>query len=100
MDSDSSALKGWGALLFVTKSEPKAWVSCLYESTEFAFKPLNHFIATDPIAHQRFIFGVNYHPLVELAYMLHGVCIAVVNGEGWLLESPRECGPFNTACEW
>ena len=37
-----------GALLFVTKREPKAWVSCLYESIEFAFKPLNHLIATGP----------------------------------------------------
>ena len=31
--------------------------------------------------------------------MLHGVCIAVIKGEGWLLESPRECSPFYVACE-
>ena len=48
MDNDSNALKGLGALLFVTKREPKAWVSYLYESTKFAFKPLNHLIATVP----------------------------------------------------
>ena len=48
MDSDSSVLKGWGALLFVTKREPKAWVSYLYESMEFAFRPLNHLIAAGP----------------------------------------------------
>ena len=48
MDSDNNALKGQGALLFVTKREPKAWVSYLYESTEFAFKLLNHIIATGP----------------------------------------------------
>ena len=48
MDNDSNALKDRGALLFVTKQKPKAWVSCLYESTEFAFKPLNHLIATGP----------------------------------------------------
>ena len=40
---------------------------------------------------------MNCHPLVKLAYMLHRVCIAVVNGEGWLLESPGERGSFNTA---
>ena len=48
MDNDSNALKGRGALLFVTKREPKAWVSYLYEFTEFVFKPLNHLIATGP----------------------------------------------------
>ena len=45
MDNDSNAFKGRGTLLFVTKREPKAWVSYIYESTEFAFKPLNHLIA-------------------------------------------------------
>ena len=39
------------------------------------------------------------HPLVKLAHMLHGVCFAVINGEGWLLESSRECSPFYMACE-
>ena len=48
MDNDSNALKGQGTLLFVMKREPKAWVSCLYESMEFAFKPLNHLIAIGP----------------------------------------------------
>ena len=48
MDNDNNAFKGRGALLFVTKREPKAWVSCLYKSTEFAFKPLNHLIAIGP----------------------------------------------------
>ena len=32
----------------VTKREPKAWVSCLYKSTESAFRLLNHLIAADP----------------------------------------------------
>ena len=48
MDNDSNAFKGRGALLFVTKQELKAWVSYLYESIEFAFKPLNHLIAIGP----------------------------------------------------
>ena len=30
------------------KREMKAWVSYLYESTESAFRPLNHLIATGP----------------------------------------------------
>ena len=34
------------------------------------------------------------HPLVELAHMLYWVYSTVVNGEGWLLESSREYGPF------
>ena len=34
------------------------------------------------------------HPLVELAYMLHGVCFTVVNGESWLLEPLRKRSPF------
>ena len=34
------------------------------------------------------------HPLVELAHMLHGVCFAVVSGEGRLLESSRKCSSF------
>ena len=48
MNNNNKALKGYGALLFVTKRESKAWVSYLYESKEFIFKPLNHLIATGP----------------------------------------------------
>ena len=39
------------------------------------------------------------YPLVKLAHMLYGVCVAVINGEGGLLESSRECSPFYVACE-
>ena len=42
---------------------------------------------------------MNSHPLVKLAHMLHRVYIAIVEGEGWLLESPRECSPFDVVCE-
>ena len=88
MDNDSNALKGQGTLLFVTKREPKAWVSCLYESMEFAFKPLNHLIATGPKLDGKTLhistsfFRMDSHPLVKLAHMLHGVCIVVIKGEG------------------
>ena len=30
------------------KRESKAWVNCLYESTEYAFRPLNHLIGAGP----------------------------------------------------
>ena len=50
-------------------------------------------------AHQHLIFIVDCHPLVKLAHMLHGVCIVIVKGEAWLLESLRECSPFNVVCE-
>ena len=39
------------------------------------------------------------HLLVKLAHMLHGVCFAVINGKGWLLESSRKCSPFYVAYE-
>ena len=48
MDNDNNELRGWGTLVFVMKREPKAWISCLYESMEFVFKSLNHLIATGP----------------------------------------------------
>ena len=31
--------------------------------------------------------------------MLHEVYIVIIKGEGWLLESQRECNPFYEACE-
>ena len=105
MDNDSKALKGRGALLFVTKWEPKTWVSCLDESMEFVFKPLNHLIATGPKLDGKTLhistsfFRMDSHPLIKLAHMLHGVCFAVVNGEGWPLESSRKYSPFYVVCE-
>ena len=48
MDKDSKESKGRGALAHVMKWEPKAYVSCLKESTEFGLRPSNHLIATGP----------------------------------------------------
>ena len=31
--------------------------------------------------------------------MLHKVYVAVIKGESWLLESPKECSPFYAVCE-
>ena len=39
------------------------------------------------------------HPLVKLAHVLHGVCFAVIKGEGRLLESSRKRSPFYAARE-
>ena len=48
MDIDNKDPKGWGTLLHVIKRAPKAWVSFLKESMEFAFNLLNHLIAIGP----------------------------------------------------
>ena len=39
------------------------------------------------------------HPLVKLAHVLHGVCFAIIKGEGQLLESSRKRSPFYAARE-
>ena len=39
------------------------------------------------------------HFLVEMAHMLHRVCTTIVNGERWLIESPRKSCPLNLVCE-
>ena len=49
--------------------------------------------------HQGFVLGMDRHSLVEVAHMLYRICSAVVNGECWLVESPREYCPLNVACE-
>ena len=46
MDIDNKDSKGRGTLLQVIEQAPKARVSFLKELIEFAFKPLNHLIAT------------------------------------------------------
>ena len=48
MDIDNKDLKGRETLLQGIKRAPKARVSFLKKSIEFAFKPLNHLIATRP----------------------------------------------------
>ena len=48
MDKDSKESKGQGTLLLVMKQEPKAWVNCLKELTEFGLRSSNHLIATGP----------------------------------------------------
>ena len=40
------------------------------------------------------------HPLVEMAHMLHRICSTIVDGEHWLIESPRKSCPFNPTREW
>ena len=39
------------------------------------------------------------HSLVEMAHMLHRIHLTTVNGEHWLIESPRKSCPFNLVRE-
>ena len=39
------------------------------------------------------------HPLVEVAHVLHRVCLTIVNGERWLIEPPRKSSSFYLARE-
>ena len=48
MDMDNKDPNGRGTLLQVIKRAPKAQVSFLKESIEYAFKSLNYLIATGP----------------------------------------------------
>ena len=48
IDKDSRKSEGRETLLHMMKREPKAWVSCLKETMEFGFRPLNHLIAIGP----------------------------------------------------
>ena len=48
MDIDNKESKDQRTLLQVIKGAPKARVSFLKESMEFAFKPLNHLIVMGP----------------------------------------------------
>ena len=51
------------------------------------------------LAHQGLILGVDSHSLVEVTYVLHRVCSIIIDGERWLIESPRKFCPFNFAHE-
>ena len=51
------------------------------------------------LTHQGLVLGMNDHSLVEMAYMLHRVYSTIVNGEYWLIESPRKSYPFNLVRE-
>ena len=39
------------------------------------------------------------HSLVKMAHMLHKIRSIIVDGERWLIESPRKSCPFNLARE-
>ena len=39
------------------------------------------------------------HSLVEMAHVIHRVCSTIVNGERWLIQSPRKSCPFNLVHE-
>ena len=39
------------------------------------------------------------HSLVEMAHVLHKICSTIVDGDCWLIESPRKPCPFNLVRE-
>ena len=51
------------------------------------------------LAHQGLILGVYNHSLVEVTYVFHRICTAVVHGERGLNEPPRKSPFLNPACE-
>ena len=50
-------------------------------------------------AHESLVFGMDGHPLVELAYVLYGVRLAIIYGKSGLVEPPRKFSPLYIACE-
>ena len=56
-------------------------------------------IGWEHLTHQGFILGVNSHPLVEVAYMLHRVCSTIIHCKCRLSEPPRKFSSFNFACK-
>ena len=87
------------------KRDPKAYVSYLKEFIEFGLRASNHLIAISPKLHGNTLhinasfFGIDGHPLVELAYVLYGVCSPIVHSESRLMELPRKFYPFYSTCE-
>ena len=51
------------------------------------------------LTHQGLILGMDGHSLVEMAHVIHRVCSTIVNGERWLIQSPRKSCPFNLVRE-
>ena len=82
-----------------------AQVSFLKESMELAPRPSKPPHRHRPQArqeyftHQGLILGVHSHSLVEVAYMLHRVCLTIVHGEHGLGEPPRKSPSLNSACK-
>ena len=51
------------------------------------------------VSFPRPLIGMYSHSLIEVAHMLHMVRSTIIDGECWLMESPRKYCPFNFACE-
>ena len=100
MDKDRKESRGRGTLLLVMKRDPKSCVSCLkgiYRIWPEAVESPDHHwpqVGREYFAHQCLIFGIDGHPLVELAYVLYEVRLIVVHSESRLKESPREFYPL------
>ena len=51
------------------------------------------------LAYQGFVFGVDNHSLIEVAFMFYRVRSTIVDGECGMMEPPRKSCPFNLARE-
>ena len=70
----------------------------IYWTYPQAIKPSHHYRSQtrwEHSAHQGVVLGIDSHSLIEMAYMLHRVCSPIVDGECWLMETPRKSYPFN-----
>ena len=56
-------------------------------------------IGWEYLTHQSLVLEMHYHPLVEVAYMLHGVCSTIIHGERGLGVLPRKSPSLNFTCE-
>ena len=56
-------------------------------------------IGWENFAHQDLVFGMDSHSLIEVAYMLNGVCLAIIHGESGLIELLREFYSLNPTRE-
>lgn len=75
----------------LNNSAPHIWIFCLMDSRPWGaiLFPPQH------LAHQGLILRMDSHSLTEMAYMLHRVRSPIVDGECWLMETPRKSCPFN-----
>ena len=68
----------------------------------WAIKPPHHHrpqAGWEYLTHQGLTLGVHDHPLVEVAYMFHKVCLTIIHGECGLSEPPRKSPSLNFARE-
>ena len=74
----------------------------IYRINSQAVEPSHHHgsqIGWEHFAHQGFVLRIDSHSLIEMAHVLHWVRSPVVDGECWLMETPRKSCPSYPMCE-